>query len=60
MTFKDVTVDCMETPQLLRVKLKALKTDPFRQGMDIFIGRADNELCPMAAVLAYMAIRGPG
>ncbi len=54
LTFKDVTVDCMENPQLLRVKLKASKTNLFRQGIDIFIGRAAYELCPVAAVLPYM------
>ncbi len=60
LTFKDVTVDCMEEPKLLRVKLKTSKTDPFRVGVEIFVGRTDNELCPVAAVLAYMAMRGSG
>ena len=26
--------------------------------MDIFLGRADDDLCPVAAILAYLAIRG--
>ena len=44
----------------MRVRLKTLKTDPFRQGIDVFIGRTGNELCLVAVVLAYMARRGPG
>ena len=36
------------------------RADPFRQGMDIFVGRTGNELCPVAATLAYMVQRGPG
>ena len=36
------------------------KTDPFRNGVKIIIGRAEGPLCPGAAVLAYMALRGPG
>ena len=29
LTFKDMRVDCIEKPRLLRVKLKSSKTDPF-------------------------------
>ena len=44
----------------LRIKIKASKTDPFRQGVDIFVGRTGNELCPVVATLAYMVQRRPG
>ena len=30
----------------------------FRQGVDIFVGATGNELCPVAALLAYLALRG--
>ena len=60
LTFNDISVDCTENPQVIRVRIKASKTDPFRVGADIFIGRTDNDLCPVAAVLAFMALRGPG
>ena len=40
--------------------VKASKTDPFRLGVEIFVGKTGNALCPVSAVLAYMAIRGPG
>ena len=53
-------MDCTENPQVIRVRIKESKTDPFRVGADIFIGRTDNDLCPVAAVLAFMALRGPG
>ena len=59
LTFNDVTVDSLQAPQLLRVRLKASKTDPFRVGVDVFIGKTDNDLSPVAAVLAYM-VRGNG
>ena len=58
--FNDISVDCTENPQVIRVRIKASKTDPFRVGTDIFMGRTDNDLCPVAAVLAFMALRGPG
>ena len=40
--------------------LKQLKTDPFRKGVVIVIGRAVGPLCLLAAVLSYMAMRKPG
>jgi hypothetical protein len=60
LSFTDVTVDCIRNPQMLKVRIKASKTDPFRIGVDIFVGKTGNVLCPVSAVLAYMALRGPG
>ena len=58
LNFADVIVDSISDPKLLRVKIKASKTDPFRQGVEIFIGRTGNKLCPVSAVLSYLAKRG--
>ncbi len=58
LTFEDVTVDSRQAPTLLRIRLKESKTDPFRVGGDVFIGKTDNELCPVAAVLVFMVSRG--
>ncbi len=41
LTFEDVTVDSRQAPTLLCVRLKASKTDPFRVGVDVFIGKTD-------------------
>ena len=51
-------MDSVEAPTLLRVKLKQSKTDQLRQGVEVFVGKTGCCLCPVAAVLAYMAIRG--
>jgi len=53
-------VDSIEDPSSLKVRIKESKTDPFRLGVDVFVGRTGNELCPVAAVLAYMMKREPG
>ena len=58
--FSDVTVDSLRHPQVIRVCLKASKTDPFRVGINIFVGRADNRLCPVTAILSYVVERGAG
>ena len=34
------------------------KTDPFRKGVDLFIGRTGTDLYPVAAVLNYLQARG--
>ena len=48
----------MHNPRILRVYLKASKTDPFRVGVHIYVGRTGNTLCPVTAVLYYMVARG--
>lgn len=60
LTFDDISVDSLVDPQVLTVKLKASKTDPFRVGIDICVGKTNDSLCPVAAGLAYMAMRGQG
>ena len=54
----DVRVNDNQDPQYVVVRIKASKTDPFRQGVSIYLGRTHNELCPVAAVLSYMVQRG--
>ena len=58
LNFSDIAVDSISNPSMLKVKIKASKTDPFRQGVDIFIRKTDNKLCLIAAILAYLAKRG--
>ena len=58
--FEDINVDDTTNPTLLKLRLKASKTDPFRKGIDVVVGRTNNKLCPVAAVLAYLAVRGNG
>ena len=60
LCFNDVSVNNVHCPQIIRVHLKASKTDPFRVGIDIFVGKTENELCPVTAVLSYMVARGDG
>ena len=54
----DVTLDNVSVPTLVQVRIKASKTDPFRKGVVVYLGRTDNDLCPVGAVAAYLAVRG--
>lgn len=38
-------------------KVKGSKTDPFRQGISVTVGRTGDDLCPVKAMLAYLAVR---
>ena len=58
LSWNDVCVDCVERPLMIRVHLCMSKCDQFGQGVDVFLGHVDSPVCPVAAVLAYIAIRG--
>ena len=56
----DVAVDDQEHPTTVQLSLKSSKTDPFRRGVHIVIGSTQDDLCPVATLLAYFAVRGGG
>ena len=58
LSYGDVRVDDVGTPHYLEVRIKASKTDPFRKGISVYLGRTDTDLCPVAAILGYMVHRG--
>ena len=45
------------------VRIKSSKTDPFRQGADVFVGVTGNSLCPVTALLEFIrrrsSVEGP-
>ena len=54
----DVSVDSHSAPSYLAVSIKASKTDPFRRGVTIYLGRAQDRICPVAATLNCLVVRG--
>ena len=58
LVIDDIAIDNSANPTLVRVSIKASKTDPFRKGVSIFLGRTYNDICPIAALLAYLAAQG--
>ena len=53
-------MDDPRNTRTLAVCIKLSKTDPFWQGVTIYVGKTDSPLCPVAAMVAYLALRGPG
>ena len=55
LSYEDVAVDNARQPSYLSVNIKQSKTDPFQKGIRMIIGLTDGPLCPITAILAYMA-----
>ena len=56
LNFSDIAVDNSHSPNIMQVRIKASKTDPFCQGIPI--GKTNNALCPVTALLNYLSVRG--
>ena len=54
----DIAIDNPKLPTVVRVTIKQSKTDPFRRGVDLFLGKTDSDLCPVQAILSYLRLRG--
>ena len=58
LSWGDVAVDSTDNPRALQVFLKRSKCDQFGKGVHVLIGYTGDAICPVAAMLAYMACRG--
>ena len=54
---RDITFMPRSSPKYMLVRLKVSKTDPFRQGQTIVIGKTNSPLCPISAMVAYLNSR---
>ena len=52
-------VDCRKDPRIIQIHIKQSKTDPFRKRLKLSLGKTDNAVCPVSALLSYLAVRGP-
>ena len=58
LAISDLALDNHTHPSFIVVKLKQSKTDQFRKGAQIVVGRTDNDICPVAALLHFISSRG--
>ena len=56
LSVSDKSIDSRVNPQVLIVRLRHSKTDPFGAGVNLYLGHTGNTLCPVATVLGYLAI----
>ena len=57
LSLSDVSVDSRMEPSMIRIYIKQSKTDPFRQGVHLCLGRTGNAICPVTSLLSYLIIR---
>eukprot|EP00731_Ephydatia_muelleri_P003483 Em0001g3483a len=58
LSWGDVTFDHASEPSVMKIHLRTSKCDQYGKGADVFVGKTGNTLCPIAACLAYLALRG--
>ena len=58
LSMGDIAVDDARSPTVVQINIKQSKTDPFRRGVNLFVGRTGSDLCPVAALLSYLSVRG--
>ena len=58
LTPKDIAVDNPQQPTYIQVLIKGSKTDQMCQGVRLYVGMTNNDLCPVSAVLTYLVCRG--
>ena len=57
LNFSDIAIDNHKSPKLMKVRLKTSKTDQFRRGIDIYVGTTNTDLCPVTAMMSFLAVR---
>ena len=58
LSLGDVAADSLTDPSFIQLSLKGSKTDPFRKGVTITIGKTGELLCPVQALCNYLLLRG--
>ena len=58
LSFRDIAIDSRDNPRLMKIFIKQSKSDPFRRGVNIYLGATDSVICPVKAILPYLAMRG--
>ena len=58
LSLADLAVDNSLAPSVISIQLKRSKTDQFMKGVKLVIGKTNNSLCPVTALLSYLTRRG--
>ena len=60
LSYRDLAVDNPIAPTIISLLLRRSKTDQVQKGVRVVIGRTGDEICPVTALLRYLAVRGDG
>ena len=59
LSLDDIAIDSADSPSLIQVSIKQSKTDPFHKGVQLFLAKTGKNICPITAIMPYLALRGP-
>ena len=59
LNLADISINSRTEPSLFCIRIKQSKTDPFRMGVDIFLGATQADVCPVQALVNYLKVRSP-
>ena len=54
----DISVDDAKSSSSMCIRIKQSKTDPFRRGINLFVGMTNSVVCPVSGMLSYLCARG--
>lgn len=60
MAVADVAVDSHQNPTIVAIRIKQSKTDQYKEGTTIYLGKTSTEICPVTAILHYLTVRPDG
>ena len=58
LSLADIALDDKNNPTVIQVTIKWSKTDPFRKGVELYLGKTGKDICPVCAIIPYLVIRG--
>jgi len=58
LSFGDLRADHESRPNTISLLIKQSKTDQERKGVTVIIGKTGDDICPVSALLSYLALRG--
>ena len=59
LSLTDMAIGSHTTPSVVRLCINQSKTDPLSQGVDIFLGTMGLSICPVQAIISFLAVRSP-
>ena len=57
LNLSDVAIDNHQSPSVVQLHIKQSKTDPFCQGVEVFLGKSESAVCPVLATVWYIGVR---
>ena len=58
LSYSDIAVDNSASPNVISLNIKQSKTDQLRKGVKVVLGRTNDDLCPVTALLLYLSHQG--